>query len=233
MNSLHKKSVPWIRAFIILVLLFFSGSVPALSQGLIAGYFIRPQYNSMGSVNTRASNITINSNQTYTFYNGIELGYLFTKSSGISTCISYGTDGQKFIYENRVSNQLTERSAHHYRFNMLKVPIQFKFKGNAGKIAFMVEGGPQICFLVKAGNKSDWGNFNYTEDYSRFQFGFRISTGIGYQYNDHLLFYVTPQSDLTALDFHYTTANLANTYPLGRRLTSQNVGLQFGFLWSR
>lgn len=233
MNSLNKKSFKGCRAFIILVLLFFSAVVPVLSQGLIAGYFLRPQYNAMGSVNSQGSNITINSNQTYTFYNGIELGYLITKNSGISTCISYGTDGQKFIYENRVSNQLTERSAHHYRFNMLKVPIQFKFKGNAGKIAFMVEGGPQICYLVSARNTSDWGKFNYTEDYSRVQFGFRISTGLGYQYNDHLLFYVTPQSDLTALAFHYTTTNLSKTYPMGRRLTSQNVGLQFGFLWSR
>lgn len=222
------------QKLILISLLFFPAYNQILrAQGLQVGYMLTPQINSISSGNSSYNNeVSRNNNQTFSAYNGLSVSYFFTKNLGMGTRLNIGKDAQLFIYEKKQNGNVIERTKHHYRFTLLKIPLQVKFKSTErGKVSFLIEGGPQFCYLIKATNKGDYGNLDYTDDYSKLNFGFQLATGIGIKISNHFMFHIMPNLEVTALSFYYTKDNLNESFPMGRSITSSCIGIQFGLTW--
>lgn len=201
-------------------------------QGFQIGYYIKPQISSIESSATSDFQSNVNPNQTITLNTGVTATYYFSPKLAATTGITYAHEGQKFIYEKYLgSPNVYDRSAHHYVFSVLKLPLMLRFQGAVKKVRFIVEGGPQLCYIAQVVDKTNLGSVDLTNDYSAFSVGFQIGTGIGYMATEKIMIYFKPEVEVTGYTYHYTFSNLNTEYPLGHNLVANNMGLQVGLTY--
>lgn len=214
------------------ILMFLEGiHSTALSQEIQIGYFFQPQYSTLNN-NQVSSTTKIEQNQTFNAYTGFSATYFFNEKIGLGTGISYGHDGQKFIYQKSTGLSVV-RSSHHYIFKMMRFPITVRYIGKIGKIRLLVDGGPQFCYQVKTSDKTSTQTLDYSENYARFQIAFQVATGIGIQITDQFMVYLKPNFEITNYSFNHTVENIDQDFPLGKNINGNSAGLQLGITWMK
>lgn len=205
----------------------FKFILKAQTPGLQINYFIQPQVTTIIFDRPEKSTNT-NTSSNGNLYTGIGFAYFFNEMTGFGTGLSYGRDGEAITFVETV-NQVPVRSYHYfYKFSFIKIPLLVKHFIKARKARLMFEGGPQLCYLLKAENSTYTGIKNYTDDYEKIQLNFQLGFGIGFRVLKNYQIYFKPNFELTSLIFHYSEANKDLNFPLGKNLSAFTFGLQVG-----